>query len=152
MPSLFGSETDAPEERKVLKRHIEAAQKITFILTALCAVIYLLQNVGFEEPIMDLFHYPAYSWEDQEVWRYFTHAIIHLSVPHILFNLSWFWLFGGAIERRFGSFHFLLLVLVSAAVSGAVQNYFTGPSFFRVIWRGVCGVRLCVGGGQIAPA
>ncbi len=32
---------------------------------------------------MDLFHYPAYSWEDQEVWRYFTHAIVHLSVPHI---------------------------------------------------------------------
>ena len=95
MPSLFDSETDVPEERKVLKRTL-SAQKITFILTALCAVIYLLQNVGFEEPIMDLFHYPAYSWEDQEVWRYFTHAIVHLSVPHILFNLSWFWLFGGA--------------------------------------------------------
>jgi membrane associated rhomboid family serine protease len=41
-----------------------------------------LQNIGFEEPIMDVFHYPAYSWEDQEVWRYFTHAIVHFSVPH----------------------------------------------------------------------
>ena len=138
MPSLFDSETDVPEERKVLKRTL-SAQKITFILTALCAVIYLLQNVGFEEPIMDLFHYPAYSWEDQEVWRYFTHAIVHLSVPHILFNLSWFWLFGGAIERRFGSLHFLLLVLVSAAVSGAVQNYFTGPAFSGyLVWFMPC--------------
>ena len=63
MPSLFDSETDVPEERKVLKRTL-SAQKITFILTALCAVIYLLQNIGFEEPIIDLFHYPAYSWED----------------------------------------------------------------------------------------
>ena len=115
MPSLFDSETDASEERKILKRTL-SAQKITFILTALCAVIYLLQNVGFEEPIMDLFHYPAYSWEEQEIWRYFTHAIVHLSVPHILFNLSWFWLFGGAIERRFGSFHFLLLVLVLSLI------------------------------------
>ena len=34
MPSLFDSETDAPEERKVLKRTL-GAQKITFILTAL---------------------------------------------------------------------------------------------------------------------
>jgi len=34
MPSLFDSETDAPEERKVLKRTL-SAQKITFILTAL---------------------------------------------------------------------------------------------------------------------
>lgn len=129
MQSLFGSETDAVQERKLVKRLLRK-KKITFILTALCALIYLLQNIGFEEPIMDLFHYPAYSWEDQEVWRYFTHAIVHLSVPHILFNLSWFWLFGGAIERRFGSLHFLLLVLVSAAVSGAIQNYFTGPDFF----------------------
>lgn len=129
MQPLFGSETDAVQERKLVKRLLRK-KKITFILTALCALIYLLQNIGFEEPIMDLFHYPAYSWEDQEIWRYFTHAIVHLSVPHILFNLSWFWLFGGAIERRFGSFHFLLLVLVSAAVSGAVQNYFTGPAFF----------------------
>ena len=109
MQPLFGSETDAVQERKLVKRLLRK-KKITFILTALCVLIYLLLNIGFEEPIMDLFHYPAYSWEDQEVWRYFTHAIVHLSVPHILFNLSWFWLFGGAIERRFGSLHFLLLV------------------------------------------
>ena len=129
MQPLFGSETDGIQERKLVKRLLRK-KKITFILTALCALIYLLQNIGFEEPIMDLFHYPAYSWEDQEIWRYFTHAIVHLSVPHILFNLSWFWLFGGAIERRLGSLYFLLLVLVSAVVSGAVQNYFTGPAFF----------------------
>ena len=61
MQPLFDSETDASEERKVLKRTF-SAQKMTFILTAFCAVIYLLQNIGFEEPIMDLFHYPAYSW------------------------------------------------------------------------------------------
>ena len=91
MQPLFGSETDGIQERKLVKRLLRK-KKITFILTALCALIYLLQNIGFEEPIMDLLHYPAYSWEDQEVWRYFTHAIVHLSVPHILFNLSWFWL------------------------------------------------------------
>ena len=110
MQPLFGSETDGIQERKLVKRLLRK-KKITFILTALCALIYLLQNIGFEEPIMDLFHYPAYSWEDQEIWRYFTHAIVHLSVPHILFNLSWFWLFGGAIERRLGSLHFLLFVI-----------------------------------------
>jgi len=82
MQPLFGSETDGIQERKLVKRLLRK-KKITFILTALCAVIYLLQNIGFEEPMMDLFHYPAYSWEDQEVWRYFTHAIVHLSVPHI---------------------------------------------------------------------
>lgn len=150
MQPLFGSETDGIQERKLVKRLLRK-KKITFILTALCALIYLLQNIGFEEPIMDLFHYPAYSWEDQEVWRYFTHAIVHLSVPHILFNLSWFWLFGGAIERRFGSLHFLLLVLVSAAEWRCTELFYRSR-LFRAIWCGLCRVRLCVGGGQIAPA
>ena len=125
MPSLFDSETDASEERKVLKRTL-SAQKITFILTALCAVIYLLQNIGFEEPMMDLFHYPAYSWEDQEIWRYFTHAIVHLSVPHILFSVC-------CSEWR-------------------CTELLYRSRLFRIIWRRICGVRLCVGGGQIAPA
>ena len=57
MPSLFDSETDAPEERKVLKRTL-SAQKITFIFDPHFAPgeFYLLQYVGFEEPIVDLFH------------------------------------------------------------------------------------------------
>ena len=63
MPSLFGSETDAIQERKLVKRLLRK-KKITFILTALCILIYLIQSIGFEELIMDLFHYPAYSWED----------------------------------------------------------------------------------------
>ena len=55
MQPLFGSETDGIQERKLVKRLLRK-KKITFILTALCALIYLLQNIGFEEPIMDLFH------------------------------------------------------------------------------------------------
>ena len=95
MPPLFGSETDAPEERKVLETFI-GRKKITFILTALCAVIYLLQNIGLKSQLWMLFHYPAYSWEDQEIWRYFTHAIIHLSVPHIfILTFRGFGYFGG---------------------------------------------------------
>ena len=44
MPSLFDSETDVPEERKVLKRTL-SAQKITFILTALCALAMPFQGL-----------------------------------------------------------------------------------------------------------
>ena len=37
MPSLFGSETDAIQERKLVKRLLRK-KKITFILTALCYI------------------------------------------------------------------------------------------------------------------
>ena len=53
MQPLFGSETDGIQERKLVKRLLRK-KKITFILTALCALIYLLQNIGFEEPIIRL--------------------------------------------------------------------------------------------------
>ena len=77
-------------------------------------------------------------------------AFVGTSYFYLIF--SWFWLFGGAIERRFGSFHFLLLVLVSAAVSGAAQNYFTGPAFFGLsgVVYAVLGYVLVV--DKIAPA
>jgi GlpG protein len=31
-----------------------------------------------------------------DVWRYFSHALMHFSVMHILFNLLWWWYLGGA--------------------------------------------------------
>lgn len=109
---------------------LNRAGKTTLFLTALCLIIYVLQLVGFEPEIMDALHYPADDTQDLELWRYVTHALVHLSPLHILFNLSWFWIFGSMIERVFGSIKLLLLCLVAALVSGYVQNYFSGPDFF----------------------
>lgn len=100
------------------------------IITAICIVIYILQQLGFEESIMEAFHYPIYFEQDWELWRYVTHAFVHLSNVHIIANLSWFWLFGGVIQRCFGGMKLFLIFLVSAVVSGVVQNYFSGPDFF----------------------
>ncbi|OOF37785.1 rhomboid family intramembrane serine protease [Rodentibacter rarus] len=100
------------------------------LITAICVVVYLLQQIGFEENIMEMFHYPVYFDQDWERWRYITHSFVHLSNIHIIANLSWFWLFGGVIERHFGAMKLFLLFLVSAVLTGVVQNYFSGPNFF----------------------
>lgn len=100
------------------------------LITAICVVVYLLQQIGLEQNIMEAFHYPAYADEDWQLWRYVTHAFVHLSNVHIIANLAWFWLFGGVIQRYFGGTKLFLLFLLSAVISGAVQNYFSGPDFF----------------------
>ncbi|OOF48752.1 rhomboid family intramembrane serine protease [Rodentibacter genomosp. 1] len=100
------------------------------IITAICLVVYLLQQIGFEENLMEIFHYPVYVDQDRELWRYITHSFVHLSNIHIIANLSWFWLFGGMIERHFGGMKLFLIFLFSAIVSGVIQNYFSGPYFF----------------------
>ena len=48
-----------------------------------------------------------------ELWRIWTPMFMHFSLLHILFNLLWVWMIGGAIERLQGTTHFILLVLFS---------------------------------------
>ena len=65
-------------------------EKITFILTALCAVIYLLQNIGLKS---QLWIYSIIRLILGKIRKYGAISLMLLficQVPHILFNLSWF--------------------------------------------------------------
>ena len=64
-----------------------------------------------------------------EVWRYFSHALMHFSLMHILFNLLWWWYLGGAVEKRIGSGKLVVITVISALLSGFVQHQFSGPWF-----------------------
>ena len=109
--------------------HIQQ-QKITVIVTALCVVVYLLMLFGFAEPILLAAHFPEDSTQEGEIWRYLTHTLVHLSNMHILFNLTWWWVFGGAIERQLGSLKLLQIYLFAGVISGIAQNIVSGPAFF----------------------
>jgi GlpG protein len=38
-----------------------------------------------------------------EAWRYFSHALMHFSLVHIIFNLFWWWYLGGAVENAWAA-------------------------------------------------
>ncbi|MFZ7305950.1 rhomboid family intramembrane serine protease [Avibacterium avium] len=105
-------------------------QKFTVFLTALCLIIYFFQLLGFNQDILLATHYPDSYAEQSELWRYFTHSLVHLSPWHITFNLVWWWIFAGKIEQKFGSATLVLLYLLSAFISGFAQNMASGPAFF----------------------
>ncbi|MCW9711267.1 rhomboid family intramembrane serine protease [Avibacterium sp. 21-586] len=105
-------------------------QKFTVFLTALCLIIYLFQLLGFNQEILLATHYPEGYIEQSELWRYFTHSLVHLSPWHITFNLVWWWIFAGKIEQKFGTATLVLLYLLSAFISGFAQNIASGPAFF----------------------
>ncbi|VEB22724.1 rhomboid family intramembrane serine protease [Avibacterium volantium] len=105
-------------------------QKFTVFLTALCLIIYLFQLLGFNQDILLATHYPESYAEQSELWRYFTHSLVHLSPWHITFNLVWWWIFAGKIEQKFGTATLVLLYLLSAFISGFAQNMASGPAFF----------------------
>ncbi len=64
-----------------------------------------------------------------EVWRLVTPIFWHANFLHIAFNMFWLYDLGSLVERRIGSFLYVLLVLAVAVSSNYAQFMATGPAF-----------------------
>jgi rhomboid protease GlpG len=64
-----------------------------------------------------------------QVWRLVTPIFLHFGLLHILFNMYWLYDLGTMIERRLGSWLYVLLILVVAVPSNFAQFVATGPGF-----------------------
>ncbi len=105
------------------------AGPLTLTVMAACVVIFGLLQFGMMNTIFSSLHFPAQSGQQWQLWRWISHALLHFSVLHIVFNLLWWWEFGGDIEKRLGSFKLLQIFIVSAALSGAGQYWVEGANF-----------------------
>ena len=94
---------------------------ITLILIGINVAIFLLGSIlpDFDHTEMRI-RYAQWlpAIEAGEWWRGFTAMFLHGSVYHLLFNMWALWLFGPALERRFGSIPFIGLY-VAAGLSGS---------------------------------
>ncbi|MDE1315263.1 rhomboid family intramembrane serine protease GlpG [Vibrio aestuarianus] len=105
------------------------AGPLTLGVMSLCLVIFTLQQFGLANEVFSALHFPAITGQQWQIWRWFSHALLHFSVLHIVFNLLWWWQLGGDIEKKVGSFKLGQLFLVSAALSGAAQYWVEGANF-----------------------
>ncbi|TCJ98855.1 GlpG protein [Volucribacter psittacicida] len=102
----------------------------TLLISLVCIGLYLLSFFIGDEPIFLAMHYPAYSGEEWQLWRYISHSLVHLSLPHLLLNLT-FWIYlGHIIEKNLGWWRLCVLYLSFALFSGIAQNWANGPAFF----------------------
>jgi membrane associated rhomboid family serine protease len=88
-------------------------------LIAVNAVIYLAQN-SFGWEVMA----PYALWPLGDAfapWQLLTHAFMHGSPMHIVFNMWGLFLFGGILESRWGAVPFIAFYLV-AVLGGAVSQ------------------------------
>ena len=105
------------------------AGPFTWSMLIACIAVFVLQTVIGDRPVMLLLAWPYDPSLKFEVWRYFSHALMHFSLMHILFNLLWWWYLGGAVEKRIGSGKLVVITVISALLSGFVQHQFSGPWF-----------------------
>jgi membrane associated rhomboid family serine protease len=80
-------------------------------------VHYALIPVRYTDPAL------AYSvgLDPTNLWPLITDAFLHGGWLHIIFNMWFLWIFGPAMEARFGRFWFLTLYLGGAIAASAVH-------------------------------
>ncbi len=104
------------------------AGPLTLSVIVICVVVYGLMQV-FDNTMFNLLAYPSASSQYIQIWRWVSHAFLHFSLMHILFNLVWWWYLGGPLERRLGTGKLLEITVLSAILSGYGQAIFSGSSF-----------------------
>ncbi|HDY7830563.1 TPA: rhomboid family intramembrane serine protease GlpG [Vibrio vulnificus] len=105
------------------------AGPVTMAVMVVCVAVYVFMMLGWESPLLSAMHFPAEAAQQWQLWRWVSHALLHFSVTHIVFNLLWWWQFGGDIEQRLGSGKLLQIFVISAALSGAGQFWVEGANF-----------------------
>lgn len=107
----------------------ERGGPLTLFIFAACVVVFLLMNIIGNQAVMIWLAWPFNDAVQFEAWRYFTHAVMHFSLVHIIFNLFWWWYLGGMVEKRLGSGKLVVITLISALLSGFLQFKLAGPWF-----------------------
>ncbi|HEX2991084.1 MAG TPA: rhomboid family intramembrane serine protease, partial [Anaerolineales bacterium] len=107
-----------PSQPMVRVQMPESAPYVTYVIIAITVVAYVLQMASESLLGTDiLILYGARINEAilaGELWRFLTPALLHGSIPHILFNMYALFSFGTGLERHFGHGRFLLLYVLCA--------------------------------------
>lgn len=113
---------------------------LVFIVIALCVLVAWFTNLGEGGPSLRAFlivnpfdvnvdiSSMQGRWEALlatlylgDYWRLLTPDLLHFSVLHITFNLLMFWVLGGQLEHRRGTWSLLSLILVVSIASNVAQ-------------------------------
>jgi len=92
-------------------------QIIVYVTTAFYVIGFL--NPEIEHRLLESLALFTPAVADGDLWRIVSHALLHGSPLHILFNMYALYLFGPSLERRVGSLPFFAFYVAAAAAGGA---------------------------------
>jgi membrane associated rhomboid family serine protease len=117
--------------RSEIRRTSQAVTPVTWVLIAINVIVFFIGEVDPElgrRLFVDGAFHPVLASQG-EWWRAITSMFLHGSFTHILFNMWALYLFGPALERRFGSASFLALYIACGIGGSALYHVLGRPSF-----------------------
>ena len=121
--------------KKGLRISFNAPATLTF--AALCVIARLISILTKDDATRLLFSVYRAPLSDPLTWvRCVTHVLGHAGWDHLLNNMMFILLLGPMIEERYGSKKTVLVILVTAVVTGTINMAF----FPRVMLLGASGV------------
>ena len=132
----------------------ENPHAVVYLLIAANVAVFVLcarNSRGDAIPVELLFRYGAmYSaaLERQEYWRLVAYGFLHANLLHLATNMLCLALWGGHLEKRVGSFYFIV-IYVCALVGGAIVGRYTHEGPYLTVGAsggisGVLGALLCL--------
>ena len=122
----YPSAPPVSEEQSVRVSLPQSVPYVTYTILAITVIIYILQLAS--EVLLQGDLPGAFLAKDNDliregqIWRLFTPALVHGSIPHIAFNMYALFSFGAGLERHFGHGRFLLLYILGA-FAGNVMSF-----------------------------
>lgn len=105
--------------------------------------LYQLLRPDLNERLLELYALSSAGIEEGRWWQLLTHAFLHGSIWHLLFNMAGLWFAGRIVERVMGTGRFLALYIACAVAGGLAQLLLDGGSSLLLGASGaVCGVIL----------
>lgn len=106
--------------------------QITYSLILLNVLVYALGMATGPEIVRVFGLWPPGSGGAFHAWQLVTYSFVHGTPLHLAFNMIAVWMFGAALEKRWGDLRYLLTYLISVVVAAmtqiAVSGYFLHAS------------------------
>ncbi len=110
---------------------------LVLIFSLACAAATLAGALTNQDASALLFSTYAASWSNPMMYlRLFTHVLGHANLAHLLSNLAYILLLGPMLEEKYGWKNLLVMILLTALVTGIAHNLL----FPRTILLGASGV------------
>ncbi|MFM9887228.1 MAG: rhomboid family intramembrane serine protease [Burkholderiales bacterium] len=103
------------------------APPVTLALLAINIAVFMLDMAGGGRILTPFALWPVGQGFD--LWQLVTYGFIHAGIGHIAFNMIGVYMFGGELERLWGSNRYLvyyLVCVIAAAIAQVVFSMMTG--------------------------